>query len=86
MVMAALKALVGVIPGLLSFSGGANTSTEGISQGYTHAFSMVFDNEASRDAYLPHPSHEAAKAVVIANLASSNPEDNCVCVVDYLFA
>ena len=81
-VMAVLKALVGVIPGLLSFSGGANTSQEGLSQGYTHAFSMVFENSESRDAYLPHPAHEAAKAVVIACLASANPEDKNVCVVD----
>jgi hypothetical protein len=80
-VLAALRALVGVIPGLLSFSGGANTSQEGLSQGFTHAFSMVFDSPASRDAYLPHPAHEAAKAVVVAHLASAQVAD-CVAVVD----
>jgi hypothetical protein len=82
-VMAVLRALVGVIPGLLSFSGGENTSQEGLSQGFTHAFSMLFESPASRDAYLPHPAHEAAKAIVIASLASANPEEKNVCVVDF---
>ena len=83
-VMSALRALQGVIPGLLTFSGGPNSSQEGLSQGFTHAFSMVFESAAARDAYLPHPAHEAAKAVVLAHLDPAL--QNCVAVVDIDFA
>ena len=55
--MSQLANLRNLIPGIESYSGGANTSTEGRSQGYTHAFQMLFDSELSRDAYLPHPEH-----------------------------
>jgi len=82
-VMAALRALVGVIPGLRSFGGGANTSTEGIARGYNHAFAMVFDDAAARDGYLPHPEHVRVKDFIGAHL-QEGPEP--VCVVDYEFA
>ncbi len=58
------------IPGILSLSWGANVSTEGLDQGYTHSFVMVFENLAARDAYLPHSAHEAAKAIVVPKLES----------------
>jgi len=79
-VLAALRGLVGVIPGLDSFSGGANTSAEGLSRGFTHAFSMRFADAAARDAYLPHPAHERVKAFITARLA---PGGESVCVVDF---
>ena len=66
---AVLAALKGKIPGLLSFEGGPYSSPEGLNQGYTHGFIMTFTDAASRDAYLPHPEHEAAKEVVVPNLA-----------------
>ena len=53
------------IPGLLDFSGGSYSSPEGLGKGYTHGFAMTFADEASRDAYLPHPDHERAKALII---------------------
>ena len=67
-VMADLAALKDKIPGLLDFSGGRNTSLEGLSKGYTHGFVMTFQDEASRDAYLPHPEHEKVKEKVFALL------------------
>lgn len=60
-----LAALKGVIPGLMDFAGGPNTSAEGLTQGHTHGFVMTFRDAASRDAYLPHPAHEAVKAKLI---------------------
>ena len=67
-IAAVLEALSGLrtkIPGLLSFSGGAYTSPEGMHKGFTHGFVMTFKDEASRDAYLPHPEHEVVKAMVL---------------------
>ena len=64
-VLEALSGLRAKIPGLLSFSGGAYTSPEGMHKGYTHGFVMTFKDEASRDAYLPHPEHEVVKAMVL---------------------
>ncbi len=57
-----LAALQGQIPGLLAFRGGANTSPEGRTQGFTHGFVMEFADAAARDAYLPDPRHQAAAA------------------------
>jgi hypothetical protein len=60
-----LAAMVGQVPGLLEVLHGPNSSEEGLDDGYTHCFLMTFDSPASRDGYLPHPVHEAAKAVVL---------------------
>jgi hypothetical protein len=62
---AALDALRRVIPGLLSFHGGPYSSPENFQKGYTHGFSMVFQDAASRDIYLPHPEHEKCKAMIL---------------------
>jgi hypothetical protein len=56
------------IPGILDFSGGAYSSPEGMNKGYTHGFVMTFADEASRDAYLPHPEHEVVKAKILEAL------------------
>jgi len=40
---------------------GPNISPEGLGDGFTHAFLMTFADAAARDAYLPHPLHEAFK-------------------------
>ena len=56
------------IPGLLDFSGGPYSSPEGFNKGFTHGFVTTFADEASRDAYLPHPEHEKVKAIVFPAL------------------
>ncbi|MFM7281604.1 MAG: Dabb family protein [Planctomycetia bacterium] len=60
----ALAALQKLVPGLLSFHGGPYSSPENFEKGYTHGFSMVFKDAASRDIYLPHPEHEKCKAMI----------------------
>lgn len=67
-VFADLAALKSKVSGFLDLSGGANTSTEGLSQGFTHGFVITFAAEAARDAYLVHPDHEALKAKIVALL------------------
>ena len=65
---AALAGLKGKIGGVKSFSWGPYSSHEGLNQGFTHGFVMDFVDAAARDAYLPHPAHEAVKGQVVALL------------------
>ena len=65
-VMAGLEALRETVPGLRAYAGGENISPEGLSAGFTHAFTMDFADEAARDAYLIHPAHVAAATKLVA--------------------
>jgi hypothetical protein len=65
---AAMQAMVGKIPGLLSMEHGPYQSPEGMNEGYSHGFIMTFDSPESRDAYLPHPVHEQVKELVVPRL------------------
>ena len=47
------------IPGIISFEHGINNSPEGLNRGLTHVYLLTFEDEAARDAYLPHPEHKA---------------------------
>ena len=67
-IFAALAGLRRVIPGLLDFSGGPYSSTEGLQQGFTHGFVMTFADAASRDGYIPHPEHEKVKQLIVPEL------------------
>lgn len=62
---AELRGMVGKIPGLLDVEHGPYQSDEGLNEDFTHGFIMTFDSLESRDAYLPHPVHEAVKEVVV---------------------
>jgi len=55
----AFKNLEHEIDEVKAFEWGLNNSPEGLDQGMTHIFQVTFDNEADRDAYLPHPAHQA---------------------------
>jgi len=74
-------ALVGLkekVPGIVSLTYGKQNSTEGVAtaKGYQYGLSVVFENAAARDGYLPHPAHVAAVAVLKPHLAD-------VAVLDY---
>jgi hypothetical protein len=58
------------IPSILGFSWGPNVSSEGLDQGFTHSFVMVFESAAARDAYLPHPAHQAVVQELLPQLES----------------
>jgi hypothetical protein len=64
-IFAAVGRLRDTIPGLLDYSGGPYSSPEGLNQGFDHGFVMTFEDEASRNAYLTHPSHEVVKDMII---------------------
>ncbi|MBD2387296.1 Dabb family protein [Cylindrospermum sp. FACHB-282] len=73
-----LAELQQLIPGITHFSGGPNSSPEGLNQGYTHGFLMTFVSVEARDVYLPHPEHERVKAEL-------NPCIEAVLVFDFDF-
>ena len=77
----ALAALQGAIPGLLSYSAGANNSPEGRTLGFTHGFVMDFVDSRARDAYLPDPRHQRAAA----GLRAIREPENGVLVFDFDF-
>ena len=58
------------IPGIEDYVAGLNNSPEGLNQGFTHGFVMTFLDAAARDAYLTHPDHERAKALVLPYVAN----------------
>ncbi|WP_137938469.1 Dabb family protein [Chitinivorax sp. B] len=47
------------IPGITAFEHGSNHSQEGHDQGFHHVYTVTFTDAAARDAYLPHPAHQA---------------------------
>lgn len=63
-VTAAFAALRHAIPGIRSFEHGVNNSAEGKNLGFTHVYMLTFDDIAARDAYLPHPAHQAFGALL----------------------
>lgn len=64
------------IPTIVSIEWGTNVSPEGLSQNFTHCFFVTFHSEADRDAYLPHPDHQAFGRLL-------SPYLDKVLVVDY---
>lgn len=53
------------LPGITHYGGGPYSSPEGFNKGFTHGFLMTFESAAARDAYLPHPEHEAVKDAIL---------------------
>jgi len=51
--------LVHLVPGIVDFEWGENNSPEDLSHGLTHCFTLSFESSEDRDAYLPHPEHQA---------------------------
>ena len=76
----ALKDLQTKIPGILSISTGHDNSPEGLQRGHTHGFTVDFTDAAARDAYLPHPAHQAVGAMIVGITEGGV---NGICVVDW---
>jgi hypothetical protein len=55
----AFAALPRQIPEIIGFEWGRDVSIEGKAQGFSHCFLVTFRDAAGRDAYLPHPAHQA---------------------------
>ena len=72
----AFAALRDHIAGVRGLEWGTDVSPEGLAKGFTHAFLLSFADAAGRDAYLPHPAHQALVAQLKPLLAD-------VLVIDY---
>lgn len=72
----AFRALPGKLPIIKSFEWGKNNSPENLNQGLTHCFLVTFSSEKDRDAYLPHPEHQAFVEIL-------KPHLDKVTVIDY---
>ena len=79
--MKSIRDLKKVIPQIRGYTEGINCSTEGISRGYTHGFTILFDNEADRDAYLVHEDHIR---VANNNITPNLKGPDSILVFDYL--
>jgi Stress responsive A/B Barrel Domain len=73
----AFAALERRIEAIEALEWGTNCSPEGKADGFTHCFLLTFASAADRDAYLPHPDHQAFSALL-------RPHVDEVLVVDYV--
>jgi quinol monooxygenase YgiN len=64
-------ALPSKIDGIKEFEWGTNVSIENKNQGFSHCFLVTFEDEAARDAYIPHPAHQDFVGVVRPLLTGS---------------
>ena len=79
-VFSALKDLANKIPGIAAMSIGRDNSPEGLQRGHTHGFTVDFISAAARDAYLPHPAHQAVGKMIVG--ITEGGVDG-ICVVDW---
>ncbi len=75
-IVAGFQALPKKVDGVTGFEWGTDNSPEGFSEGFTHCFVVTFKDTKSRDAYLPHPAHQAFVGIL-------KPRLEKVLVVDY---
>ncbi len=75
-VQGAFCALPSKIDAIYDFEWGTDVSVENLQKGFTHCFVVTFLSEADRDAYLPHPAHQALGETI-------GPHLDEVLVVDY---
>ena len=73
----AFRALCAELPFVRGFEFGRNSSPEGLDERFTHCFIVTFDRPEDRDAYLPHPAHQAFCQRYL------DPALEKVCVVDF---
>ena len=73
----AFRALCAELPFVTGFEWGRNSSPEKLDEGFTHCFIVTFAGPEGRDAYLPHPAHQAFCRQYL------DPALEKVCVVDF---
>ena len=74
---AACGALPDKIAAIQALEWGTDCSAEDKAQGFTHCFFLTFADAAGRDAYLPHPVHQAFSTLLRAHVDQ-------VLVIDYV--
>ena len=61
-----LAALPAKIPGMVGLQHGPNLDFEGKSRRYAYGFVVTFVDKAANDAYVAHPDHQHAGAILVA--------------------
>ena len=79
-IFAALHDLKRVVAGIRAIDAGPNVSPETLSRGYSHAFTVDFDDAAARDRYLADADHGMVGASLTA--AAEGGVDGLV-VIDF---
>ena len=69
-----------MVAGIRAIDGGPNVSPEGLARGYSHAFTVDFDDAAARDRYLADADHGKVGAALVA--AAEGGVDGLV-VIDF---
>ena len=62
-ILSDMESLPNKIDGIKSVESGTDLSPEGMNQGFTHIVQFTFEDKEAREAYLPHPEHEAIKTL-----------------------
>lgn len=62
-----LRAVSERLPGASNFTGGPSNSPEDLERGYTHGFSIDFDDHAALQAYADDPEHRSLGARLVEN-------------------
>ena len=75
----AFRKLSTEVPTITGYEWGTNVSPENKNEGFTHCFHVTFKDKAGLEVYLPHPAHDAFKAVL-------RPYLDKVLVIDYVAA
>ena len=73
----AFAGFVAKLPFVTGFQWGRNSSPEKLDRGFTHCFIVTFAGPEGRDAYLPHPAHQAFCRQFL------DPHLQDVCVLDF---
>ncbi len=64
--MATVRRLGELVPGIEYLAGGPYSSPEGFHQGFTHGFLVTFRDSAARNGYLDHPEHVKVRDALLA--------------------
>jgi hypothetical protein len=64
---ATARNMIHTIPGIVKIEEGRSVSPEGLEDGFDYGLVVTFTNAAARDAYLPHPDHQAVAQQINAH-------------------
>ena len=73
------------LSGIEEFSWGKYNSHEGLNQGFTHGFEMLFTNSHYRDDYLTHPKHCKIAYSIHQHLEKNKEKAPALVAFDYIY-
>lgn len=82
--MSKLSDLKNQLDGIEAFSWGSYNSPEGLNQGFTHGFEMIFSNESARNEYLNNSKHLEIAHLINKKLESPENNNSNIVAFDFL--